>query len=151
MDNIMDNHQRTQTRVALHGVITFLLGLLSAIGFSYAAAVASTESQMYGVWRFAHMEGLLNGLMLLAVAGIYPLMATASKAFHGAVCLAIVGAYCNSVGPILTALFVGHRIIEPNGLLESIIVYGFYIPGTLPLISFFIFAHYLWMRAAALK
>ena len=26
----------------------------------------------------------------------------------------VVGAYCNAIGPWITALFIGHRVIQPH-------------------------------------
>ncbi len=136
-----------QTRLAMHGAIILLLGLLSGIGFSYAAAVADTSSQLYGSWRFAHMEGLLNGMLVLAIAGVWHRFKHEGKAIIVARWFLIIGCYCNIIGPIITALFIGHRVIEPTNTLEAIVVYGFYTPGTIPLISFFIFVANLYQSS----
>ena len=67
----MTNTADTQTRLAFHGCLVLLLGLVGGIGFSYAAAVADTSSELYRVWKFVHLEGIVNGLVVLAAAGIW--------------------------------------------------------------------------------
>lgn len=129
----------SQARMALHGCIILMFGLLGGIGFSYAAAVAETSSQLYGVWKFVHMEGLVNGILVLAVAGVWHKIASPRLIVQIGRWTLLIGAYCNAIGPWLTALFVGHRVIQPQNLLESVIVFGFYVPGTLPMLSFALF------------
>ena len=54
--------------------------------------------------------------------------------------LLVLGAYANAIGPWITALFIGHRVIQPHAPLEYLVVYGFYIPGVVPLFAVAIFA-----------
>jgi len=128
----------TQTRLALHGAIIVLIGFLSGIGFSYAATVGDKSTALYDMWKFAHLEGIFNGMLVLAVAGVWAKL-DETRAVRIGKYLLIIGAYCNAIGPIITALFIGHRVIQPETLLESFVVYGFYIPGCLPLPAFAIF------------
>lgn len=134
------NTTNAQARMAMHGCIVLLLGLLGGIGFSYAAAVADTGSELYRVWKFVHLEGVINGILVLASAGIWHTLQQEQTAVKIGKATLLVGAYCNAIGPWITALFIGHRVIQPQTALESFVVYGFYIPGTLPLISFAMFA-----------
>lgn len=123
----------------MHGCIIFLIGLLAGIGFSYAAATVEVTDSLYKNWKFAHLEGLTNGIMVLVVAGIWHLIDSKCPVLNIGKWLLLIGAYCNAVGPWITALFIGHRVIEPQTALEAFVVYGFYIPGVLPLFSFIIF------------
>ena len=129
-----------QTRLALHGVVILLLGLLSGIGFSYAATIAEPGSEFYGTWRFAHVEGIVNGLLVLAIAAVWHLMNVNRPGVSAARWLLLLGCYANAIGPIVTAIFIGHRVIVPHTALEAVVVFGFYLPGTLPLISLMVFA-----------
>jgi hypothetical protein len=129
-----------RSQLARHGLIVLLIGLLAGIGYSYAATTASVSSDLYKNWRFAHMEGLFNGVLVLAIAGAWPSI----KAGRGGLLrfgkwLLILGAYANAIGPWITALFIGHRVIQPHAPLEYVVVYGFYIPGVLPLFAVAIF------------
>ncbi len=128
-----------QRRLAMHGFIVLFLGLLSGVGFSYAAATMATSEPGYGAWRFAHMEGIVNGLLLLAVAGIWLRLNLRSPLLSVARVVLVLGCYANIIGPILNALFIGRRLIVPETALEAFVVYGFYIPGTFPLLVLPIF------------
>lgn len=128
-----------RAQLALHGSTVLLIGLLAGIGYSYAATTASVDSDLYKNWRFAHLEGLFNGVMVLAIAGAWPAIDRPGSALTLGKWLLILGAYANAIGPWITALFIGHRVIQPHGPLESVVVYGFYIPGVLPLFAGAIF------------
>lgn len=122
-------------QLAMHGSIVLLIGLLAGIGYSYAATTAAVDSNLYKNWRFAHLEGLFNGVMVLAIAGAWPSIDRRGPALTVATWLLILGAYANAIGPWITALFIGHRVIQPHTALEHVVVYGFYIPGVVPLVS----------------
>ena len=111
----------SQTRMALHGAIIVTIGFLAGIGFSYAAATADVTSDLYKNWKFAHLEGVLNGMLVLAVAGVWARLEETRMVCVGKYLL-ILGAYCNAIGPWITALFIGHRVIQPETFLESIVV-----------------------------
>ena len=138
-DTVNERVRRNQRQLALHGTIVLLIGLLAGIGFSYAAATESVTSDLYKNWRFAHLEGLINGIVVLATAGVWAHIDSARRSVDIGRWLLIVGAYANAIGPWITALFIGHRVIEPSGFLENVVVYLFYTPGVLPLVSFLLF------------
>lgn len=132
--------ERNQRSLALHGTSVLLIGLLAGIGFSYAAATTSVTSDLYKNWRFAHLEGLFNGVVVLAVAGVWRHIETRQRrVVDVGRWLLVVGAYANAIGPWIVALFIGHRVIQPVEFLDYIVVYGFFIPGVLPLFSVAIF------------
>lgn len=121
--------------VATHGTAVLLIGLAAGVGFSYAAATTGADSDLYRNWKFAHLEGLLNGILVLALAGVWTLVDNGSRYVRVGFWMLIIGAYCNAIGPWITALFIGHRVIQPQTALESFVVYGFYVPGVLPLLA----------------
>ncbi|WP_339676596.1 hypothetical protein [uncultured Zhongshania sp.] len=135
-----------QTRLAFHGIVILFLGLLSGIGFSYAAATTDVSSGAYGAWRFAHMEGILNGLLVLAIAGVWLKFEHGARSMTVARWLLVLGCYANIIGPIINALFIAKRLIVPETGLEAFVVYGFYIPGTLPIFALVIFLENLFRR-----
>src|ERR1051325_916514 len=55
-------------RMVFHGAVVVLLGMLA--GFPYAFVVTGDMGGSERAWRMAHLEGVLNGLLLLAVAGV---------------------------------------------------------------------------------
>ena len=126
---------KQQQGLVCHGLIILFLGLLSGIGFSVAAATGPNDSPLYASWRFAHMEGLLNGILVIAVAAVWPVIYRAGKMVSFGRWALILGCYANIIGPIINALFVQKRLIVPETSLEAFIVYGFYIPGCLPMFA----------------
>ncbi len=131
-----------QPQLLCHGLIILFLGMLAGIGFSIAAA-GPTDAPAYGAWRFAHMEGLLNGLLVIAIASGWPHIYRAGRLLSVARWLLIIGCYANIIGPLLNAMLVGKRLVVPETALETLIVYGFYIPGTLPIVALPIFIYAL--------
>lgn len=139
-----------QRRLAMHGFIILFLGLLSGIGFSYAAATVDTSDPGYGAWRFAHMDGIINGLLVLAVAGIWLRINLRGALIGVARIVLVLGCYANIIGPVINALFIGKRLVAPETALEALVVYGFYIPGTLPLLALPVFVMNLYRQRADL-
>ncbi len=129
-----------QRQVLFHGLIILLLGLLAGIGFS-VAATGPQDAPAYGVWRFAHMEGLMNGLLVIAIAAAWPAIYREGSVLSVARWGLVVGCYANIIGPLINALFVTKRLIVPETALEALIVYGFYIPGTIPLLALPVFIY----------
>jgi hypothetical protein len=129
-----------RTQLTLHGSIVLLIGLLAGIGYSYAATTASVDSDLYKNWRFAHVEGLFNGVMVLAIAGAWPSIERGGTMLTVGKWMLVLGAYANAIGPWITAVFIGQRVIQPHAPLEYVVVYGFYIPGVVPLFAVAIFA-----------
>ena len=62
--------------------------------------------RLYGVWRFAHLEGITNGLLVLGVAAVWHLMDLQRTGIVVARWLLVVGCYANIIGPIVTALLI---------------------------------------------
>lgn len=56
-----------------HGAIVFILGLAAGVPFLWAldavaAGGGAAEAEALRAWRMAHLEGTLNGMMMIAVA-----------------------------------------------------------------------------------
>jgi len=128
-----------QFQIARHGIVVLLIGLLAGIGFSMAASSSSLTSQRYETWHFAHLEGLLNGVVVLALAASWGFIENGTAYVRWGRWLLLIGAYANAIGPWITAVFIKHRVIHPHSALEDFVVYCFYIPGVLPLVSVALF------------
>ena len=99
------NAEKQQAQLLMHGSIVMVLGMFAAIGLSVAATL---NLDTYGSWKFAHLEGMMNGLMLLAVGAGWNCIQQ-SKAVSIGRWLLVIGGYANIIGPLIAALFVGHR------------------------------------------
>jgi len=56
-----------------HGALIFILGLAAGVPFLWAldavaAGGGAVEAEALRAWRMAHLEGTLNGMMMIAVA-----------------------------------------------------------------------------------
>jgi len=56
-----------------HGAVVFILGLVAGVPFLWAldaiaAGGGAVEAESLRAWRMAHLEGTLNGMMMIAVA-----------------------------------------------------------------------------------
>ena len=81
--------------LCLHGAIVMFAAFVSG-GMIAAAALGQIDGSVED-WKLAHMEALINGIVLLAVAGcIGKLALTPGQARAAAYCL-VVMAYCNTV------------------------------------------------------
>lgn len=133
--SVTPQSRKQQQGLVCHGLIILFLGLLSGIGFSVAAATGPNDAPLYASWRFAHMEGLLNGIAVIAIAAVWPSIYRLGKMVSVGRWALIIGCYANIIGPMINALFVQKRLIVPETALEAFIVYGFYIPGCLPMFA----------------
>ena len=69
---------RLRARLVFHGAVVVMLGLLA--GFPHAFVLTGQLVGEERAWRMAHLEGLLNGmLMMLAAAVAGSLVLTASQ------------------------------------------------------------------------
>ena len=116
--------RRLRMRMVFHGAVVVLFGMLA--GFPYAFVVTGDLPGSERAWRMAHLEGVLNGLVLLAVAGVAERLVLPPR---GAAVLAwalILTGYCNVVAAVLGATF-NVRGLVPGGSVVNTVVYTLFI------------------------
>ncbi len=117
---------RLRMKMVFHGAMVVLLGLLA--GFPYALVVTGDLQGSERAWRMAHLEGVLNGLVLLAVAGVADgIVLSGGQARLLAGALAVTG-YANVVAAILGASF-SVRGLAPGGSIVNTLVYALFMVG----------------------
>jgi hypothetical protein len=87
--------------MVFHGAIVVMLGLLA--GFPHAFVVTGQLAGEERAWRMAHLEGLLNGMLVMltaAVAGSLDLTATQQRWLAWSL---VAAAYGNVVASVLGA------------------------------------------------
>lgn len=99
--------------ITFNGLLVLLLGLLAGAPYG-AALVNGWGDEAARAWKLAHGEGLLNGLMLLAIAACAPYLALSPRAERVVQWGAVLAAWGNIVGSILGALS-GQRGLAPQG------------------------------------
>lgn len=97
---------RLRAQMVLHGVAVIALGLLA--GFPYGQVITGGMEGSERAWRMAHLEGVLNGMLVLAVAGVAPALALSPRQ-HALLAWSLVGAgYGNVVASVIGA-WTGQR------------------------------------------
>ena len=59
---------RLRARLVFHGAVVVMLGLLA--GFPHAFVLTGQIAGEERAWRMAHLEGLLNGMLVLLAAAV---------------------------------------------------------------------------------
>jgi hypothetical protein len=113
-------HDDRRRQLAFHGAAAMLLGLFA--GFPFAFVILGQMSGDLRAWRMAHLEGVLNGLLLWAAAGIGGVLHLGEGAQRTLVWALVVTAYGNSIAAILGAT-ANQRGLVPGGSLANMTVY----------------------------
>lgn len=94
-------------RLLFHGVLLFLLGLVT--GF----AVPAFRNSRMGL--AAHLEGVMNGLFLMALGLAWHRLALSSRQQWALFALALYGTYVNWLSTLLSAAFGTSRMTPLSG------------------------------------
>ena len=114
---------RIRSSLVGHGVVVIVLGLLA--GFPYALVIAGDLEGELRAWRMAHLEGVLNGLVMIGVGGAGGRIALgpgAARWLH----LGLLGAgYGNVVAAVIGAS-AGVRGLAPTGPAANLVVFALF-------------------------
>ncbi|MDX2167938.1 MAG: hypothetical protein SF182_12765 [Deltaproteobacteria bacterium] len=113
--------ERAATRLVLNGLLVFFAGLLAGLPFG-AALVNGWGDDVVRAWKLAHLEGLQNGVLLLALAGASRWMALGERGERVVLWGAVLAAWGNVIGALLAALS-GQRGLAPQGPLSNWLVF----------------------------
>ena len=110
-----------RSRLVVHGALVFLVGL--AAGFPFAFEILQ-RFELWPLpwsfsfdppgdlraWRMAHMEGILNGLVLFGVSGIGEHVALSRSAQRWTYGGLVVAAWGNTVASTLSPIFAARGL-----------------------------------------
>jgi hypothetical protein len=113
--------RRSAAQLVWHGLLVLFVGLLAGAPFG-AAIVNGWGDDAVRAWKLAHLEGLQNGILLLALAGASTWMVLSRRAERVVVWGAALAAWGNVLGAVLGAL-VGQRGLAPQGPLSNWLVF----------------------------
>ncbi len=113
---------RTASFLVLHGAVVVVLGLL--VGFRYASAITEGwGAEAERAWRTAHLEGVLNGMLVIMLGAAAPHLRL-SPLQERVFCLgALATGYGNVLAATIGALG-GARGLAPGGPLANWLVFG---------------------------
>jgi hypothetical protein len=115
--------KRRASLLVAHAAIVLLIGLV--VGFPFATA--TTAGGDVRAWRMAHLEALLNGLLMLGVAAASPLLTLGPRAQAILFWSLVVTGYGNALASWLAA-GSGERGLAAGGTLANNLVFaGFMI------------------------
>ena len=117
--------ERLRSLMVAHGALVFLLGMAAGFPFAFVILGKVVLWPLPGTmewngpgdlrgWRMAHLEGILNGLTLLAVAAVAPHLRLGSRAQKVVGWSLIVTAWGNMIASLVGPLF-GGRGLEFGG------------------------------------
>jgi len=92
-------------RLMWHGVLLFFLGLLTGL------AIPIINNHRMGL--SAHLEGLLNGIMLLVLGSVWAQLRLATRTLNATFWLALYGTYANWFFTLLGAI-LGTKALTPQ-------------------------------------
>lgn len=119
---------RRCARLLLHGVIVVLLGLLA--GFPWAMVLAEDLQGEVRAWRMAHLEGILNGLLMMAAAAAGPVLVLSKRQARWLVQSFLLAGYGNVVASLVAAGFAV-RGLAPAGPAANLVVYTLFMVAVL--------------------
>src|SRR5690606_40523327 len=96
-------HGRLRARMVFHGAVVVMLGLLA--GFPHAFVLTGQLAGEERAWRMAHLEGLLNGFLVLLAAAVADRIALSPRQYAWLAWSLGVAAYGNVVASVLGATF----------------------------------------------
>ncbi len=104
-----------------HGAVVAFLGSLT--GLAYMLVITGELSGSLKAWHLAHLQGVLIGILILAVSSLVNLLSLdGRKLWILAYCYVVTG-YCYSIGPVFGAL-VGERGIQPLPPVGNLVFYA---------------------------
>ena len=104
-----------------HGAIVALLGSLSGLGYMFV--ITGEFPGSYKAWHLAHLQGVLTGIMILAVSSLVTLLSLDDRKLRILAYAFVVFGYCYSIGPALGAV-LGVRGIEPAMPVGNLLFYA---------------------------
>lgn len=124
-------NDRLHSLMVAHGALVFIVGLLAGFPFAFLllgkvtlwpipGAVDLTMPGDVRSWRMAHLEGILNGLTLFAVAAVATRLRLTPRAQSTIAWSLIVTAWGNVVASIVGPIFGGRGLAFGDGVANSL-------------------------------
>ena len=113
--------ERTATVLAFNGLLVLLAGLLAGVPYG-TAIVGAWGDEPVRAWKLAHMEGVQNGILALAVAGCSRWISLGRRGEKTVLWGVVLAAWGNVLGATFGAI-TGTRGLAPEGPLANAIVF----------------------------
>jgi hypothetical protein len=117
--------ERRRATLAGHGALVFLAGLLAGVPYGLLLLGWALPGDDRG-WRMAHLEGVLNGLLLLAVAAAGGQLRLGERAQRAVVWGLLATGWGNVVASVVAPLFEV-RGLQAGGSLANTLVWALFM------------------------
>ena len=111
---------RLRASLVAHGVIVIVLGLLA--GFPFALVITGDLQGDLRAWRMAHLEGVLNGLVMIGVGGAGGLIVLTVAQARWLWAGLLVAGYGNVIAASIAAVY-GVRGLAPTLPVANVVVF----------------------------
>lgn len=153
---------RLRSLMVAHGALVFLLGLLAGFPFAFAilekvalwpfpGALPLGPGGDVRAWRMAHLEGILNGLTLFAVAAAADWMWLGARAAWWVAWGLIVTAWGNIIASIIGPVFGGRGLEIGHGTANDLMYVLFVVAIVTVMIALTLVARGAFAAAAAAR
>ena len=122
-----DPRVRHRDWMVLHGALIVFLGLVFGIPFG-SAIVNGWGEEAVRAWKLAHLEGLMNGMLVLVLGLALPRLGLGGRKPALLAWSMIVAGYGNTVGGAVGAI-AGVRGLEPEGPAMNAFVFACFMVG----------------------
>jgi hypothetical protein len=152
---------RLQSLLVAHGALVFLVGMLAGFPFALlvqhglevsapgTAAGPPVPGDVRG-WRMAHLEGVLNGVLLIAVAAVLPRLSLSTRAQTVLAWLLIVTAWGNMIASVIGPIFGGRGLALGGSIANSLMFVLFTVAVVTVIVAMVLVARGA-LRAAAIE
>ena len=123
---------KSGAQLVFHGIALILFG--AAAGFAYLVVLTGEFASNPQAWRFAHLNGLVNGAILVAISGASAHLTLSRRGERWLLLLTIGGSYSN-VGASILGAVLGHRGLEAVGPSANLLVFGLFAVAAVALLS----------------
>jgi hypothetical protein len=132
--------EKSQRLLLGHGALVLLFGFLIGFGFLFFLLgkielwpFGAIEYQMpgtYDAWRMAHIEGILNGLMMWILAAVMPILSNYIEGTYRLAVGSVIVGWTIAIASVLDPLFPESRglaFTKESGLISDIAFFLFII------------------------
>ena len=103
-------------------------------GFVYTGVLTGEIPGRAQAWRFAHLNGLVNGAILVALSGASTQVSLSGTGQRWLVLLTVSGSYSNVVASMLGAA-LGQRGLSASGPGANVVVFGLFVFAVVALLT----------------
>ena len=142
--------EREHARLVAHGAVVFLLGMASGFPFAFVIlgkialwpfpTIDWTVPGDVRGWHMAHLEGILNAMMLFAIAAVGPRLTLTAGQHRLLVTSLLITAWGNQIASMIGPLF-GVRGLEAGAGFANSLVFTLFMIAIVTVVIAFVLVY----------